>query len=69
MRGIWASAQVARQVGSCPLESPPSPRRPGGQDAQRQGMDGTVLPEVELVPESVMSGLELAEQTTSRTIE
>ena len=45
-------------------------RRPGGQDqhAQRQGMDGTVLLEVELVVESVMSGLELAEQITSGSV-
>ncbi len=31
-------------------------------------MDGTVLLEVELVVESVMSGLELAEQITSGSV-
>ena len=45
-------------------------RRPCGQDqdAQRQGVNGSVLAEVEQVPESVMCGLELGEQITGRTV-
>ena len=60
-------SQVIRQVGSCPLESPSRPCSQD-QDAQRQGVNGSVLAEVEQVPESVMCGLELGEQITGRTV-